>query len=69
MAVLALRCAETAAFALAGVLAWWLHPGLGPITPFSAATVVVVTLAAAWMCERFGAALSSRGCSIALLRR
>ena len=41
--------------ALAGVLAWWIHPALGPITPLSAVTVVVVTLAAAWMCERFGA--------------
>lgn len=55
VAVLVLRCAETAAIALAGLLAWWVHPDLGPITPFAAATLVVVTLAAAWMCERFGA--------------
>ena len=55
LAVLGLRCGETVAMALAGLLAWWIHPALGPITPLSAVTVVVVTLAAAWMCERFGA--------------
>lgn len=55
LTVLGLRCSETAAIALAGLLAWWVHPALGPIPPLPAATIVVVTLAASWLCERFGA--------------
>lgn len=55
LAVLGLRCSETAAMTLAGILAWWLLPALGPIPPLPAATIVVVTLAASWMWERLGA--------------
>jgi Undecaprenyl-phosphate glucose phosphotransferase len=55
LAVLGLRCAETVVIALAGLLAWWAHPDLGALKPLPAATIGVVTLAAAWMYERFGA--------------
>lgn len=55
LAVLGLRCGETGLIALAGVLAWWMHPELDQLTPLPAATIGAVTLATAWMYERFGA--------------
>ncbi|MFZ5490990.1 MAG: undecaprenyl-phosphate glucose phosphotransferase [Pseudomonadota bacterium] len=60
LAVLALRWSEAAAVALAGWMAWWAHPALGAMTTLPLATVVVVTLAAAWMYQRLGAYHLSR---------
>lgn len=55
LVVLGLRLAETAAVALAGVLAWFVHPELESIGPRPAATIALGTVAAAWLLERCGA--------------
>ena len=55
LAVFGLRCIESAAIALAGVLAWWAHPQLGAIGPLPITTIVIATAFWAWMCERLRA--------------
>lgn len=55
LAVFGLRCGEAAAIALAGALAWWLHPAREAIGLHPVAAIALACLFAGWLAGLLGA--------------
>jgi len=54
LAIFGLRCGDAAAIALAGALAWWLHPVRETVGPHPVAAIALACWFAGWLARAAG---------------